>query len=620
MARFLEFFAMESVRATEATSFTDGWDVWSGFIVEVMTPAMIADSLASTHAVVVVERRVDGGREGLEEEERELESVIESFDTITYGKGAFLIRMLSLLVGVKVFTKAIARLVHVHQFKNTSRFDLWDAFEHMVQQEHSDKTKKENKEDSGMLIDGLSSNTSLRDVMESWLLQPGFPELRVQLHDGAHVAKAPNDDEEPLENEYPSEGTSSESDSESVVSACSSTSSNVAVDATESPGKTLIISQTPYGTSEKTRGAHWIIPVSVRFAYVGREAHTDNKVENSSEAENVRVVVLASVEQVHWMEAGVTQLGVDVPSFEDISDGKSFSGPEPRLCLLVNCHALAFLHVHYVGAATWAAVLGSMEVPGAMSQVEKICLVQNEIVAYVHADLPDRPVSLSRMHEFSSKLSLADQAECIHPNQTHSVGQMPSCTCKSSASTARITLLEFLWGLKVYSMTKFVERARESMQKSVNGSDSVSSTSSGTSSGSFVVSTMVVVATSSTHPTQEAAKGKHQQKAITAPDILHAVELAERLYREIDAEIRSKGATPWVVESCMIIRGEVTELSRVLWQLAAKSMYTAAVPQKTVFPEQRKRFSSCVSSVAANSSEEQSNPVFSAAADEGTLD
>ena len=76
--------------------------------------AMQADSQEESHPVV-------------QQHNGDIASIIESFDTITYCKGASILRMLCHCVGRDRFLEGIGAFVVTHQYGCATQEDLWKA-------------------------------------------------------------------------------------------------------------------------------------------------------------------------------------------------------------------------------------------------------------------------------------------------------------------------------------------------------------------------------------------------------------------------------------------------------------------------------------------------------------
>ncbi|MDJ0664851.1 MAG: M1 family aminopeptidase, partial [Acidimicrobiia bacterium] len=76
------------------------------------------------------------------------------FDTLTYGKGAAVMRMLEQYLGEEVFRSGIRRYLKTHSYSNTETDDLWAALE-------------------------AESGEPVGDIMSGWIYQGGYPQLDV---------------------------------------------------------------------------------------------------------------------------------------------------------------------------------------------------------------------------------------------------------------------------------------------------------------------------------------------------------------------------------------------------------------------------------------------------------
>jgi len=115
--------------------FRPEWRRWVSFGME-RDMAMATDALHSTRPV---EYPV-----GSPEEANGM------FDVLTYQKGASVLRMLERYLGPEPFRAGIRRYLESHAYGNTETADLWDAIE-------------------------AASGEPVRDIMNSWILQGGFP-------------------------------------------------------------------------------------------------------------------------------------------------------------------------------------------------------------------------------------------------------------------------------------------------------------------------------------------------------------------------------------------------------------------------------------------------------------
>jgi len=76
------------------------------------------------------------------------------FDTLTYGKGSAVLRMLEQYLGERAFRDGIRRYLKQHSYSNTETDDLWAALE-------------------------AESGEPVGDIMSGWIYQGGYPQLDV---------------------------------------------------------------------------------------------------------------------------------------------------------------------------------------------------------------------------------------------------------------------------------------------------------------------------------------------------------------------------------------------------------------------------------------------------------
>ena len=135
-ATFMELLCVDA--------FRPGWQRWVTFGTT-RDDAMVVDALATTRAVEFpVERPQEA--EGM-------------FDVLTYQKGAAVLRMLERYVGADAFRTGIGRYIAAHSHANTETADLWDAVEE-------------------------ATGAPARSIMDSWILQGGFPVVDATLGAG----------------------------------------------------------------------------------------------------------------------------------------------------------------------------------------------------------------------------------------------------------------------------------------------------------------------------------------------------------------------------------------------------------------------------------------------------
>ncbi len=118
--------------------FRPEWRTWDDFATG-RAAALDVDALAHTRTVeyeVVTPEDADG-----------------MFDTLTYQKGGSVLRMLERWLGAEAFQAGVRLYLSRYALRNTETTDLWDALEE-------------------------ASKQPVRQIMDSWIFQPGFPVLR----------------------------------------------------------------------------------------------------------------------------------------------------------------------------------------------------------------------------------------------------------------------------------------------------------------------------------------------------------------------------------------------------------------------------------------------------------
>jgi puromycin-sensitive aminopeptidase len=132
-ATFMEFLCVDNI-------FPE-FDIWSQFLTDAHGPALALDSLHNSHPIevpVVHPSEID-----------------EIFDTISYSKGASVIRMLYTYIGDDNFRKGMKDYLTKFEYKNAVTEDLWDCLE-------------------------AASSKPVRKLMSGWTAQKGYPWLALQ--------------------------------------------------------------------------------------------------------------------------------------------------------------------------------------------------------------------------------------------------------------------------------------------------------------------------------------------------------------------------------------------------------------------------------------------------------
>ncbi len=144
----------ESFATFMATKFVDKfypeWNLWDQFIEDAMNGAMGLDALKTTHPIDV---KVNSPAE-----------IREIFDVISYDKGGCVLRMLENYVGETNFRAGLKKYLSSFKYANAQGQDLWDAI-------------------------GKASKMPVSDMVNSWLKQPGFPQVEITQNDNSLLLK-----------------------------------------------------------------------------------------------------------------------------------------------------------------------------------------------------------------------------------------------------------------------------------------------------------------------------------------------------------------------------------------------------------------------------------------------
>ncbi|XP_074522826.1 aminopeptidase N-like [Halichoeres trimaculatus] len=133
------------------------WSMKDQIILYDMHRVFAVDALASSHPL---SRR--------EDEVNSPAQISEMFNTISYSKGAAVLRMLSEFLTESVFAKGLSTYLNTFAFKNTVYTDLWDHLQQAVR----------NTPD-------IHIPHTVHDIMNRWTLQMGFPVVTVDTKTGS---------------------------------------------------------------------------------------------------------------------------------------------------------------------------------------------------------------------------------------------------------------------------------------------------------------------------------------------------------------------------------------------------------------------------------------------------
>ncbi|ODN00507.1 Endoplasmic reticulum aminopeptidase 2 [Orchesella cincta] len=134
-ASFIEYVGVDHIRPE--------WKMMEQFVIEKTQPALALDALGSSHPISVEVQ-----------DPREIEAI---FDTISYNKGAAILRMLESVLGLNVLRHGLTDYLNEHKFDNADTKDLWDA-----------------------LSTSTNETMKVKTVMDTWTLQMGYPLIEVR--------------------------------------------------------------------------------------------------------------------------------------------------------------------------------------------------------------------------------------------------------------------------------------------------------------------------------------------------------------------------------------------------------------------------------------------------------
>ncbi|XP_034437011.1 aminopeptidase N-like isoform X1 [Hippoglossus hippoglossus] len=137
------------------------WNMKDQIILSDVHKVFEVDALASSHPL---SRR--------EDEVNDPPQISEMFNTISYSKGAAVLRMLSEFLTEPVFARGLSSYLNTFAFSNTVYTDLWDHLQKAV-----DNTP------------GIHIPYPVHDIMNRWTLQMGFPVVTIDTRTGSITQK-----------------------------------------------------------------------------------------------------------------------------------------------------------------------------------------------------------------------------------------------------------------------------------------------------------------------------------------------------------------------------------------------------------------------------------------------
>ncbi|XP_075431253.1 aminopeptidase N isoform X2 [Ascaphus truei] len=137
------------------------WHIKDLIVLNDVHRVMAVDALASSHPLTSKEEDVNTPAE-----------ISELFDSITYSKGASVIRMLAEFLTEELFIKGLASYLKAFSYDNTVYNDLWDH----LQMAMDDQTS-------------VNLPLSIKQIMDTWVLQMGFPMVTINTLTGVITQK-----------------------------------------------------------------------------------------------------------------------------------------------------------------------------------------------------------------------------------------------------------------------------------------------------------------------------------------------------------------------------------------------------------------------------------------------
>ena len=89
--------------------------------------------------------------------------ISEIFDAISYSKGSVIIRMMHKFLGEETFQNGVSNYLKKHEFANAKQDDLWAALTDVAHKSQS-----------------LPKHMTVKDIMDTWTLQVGYPIIDVR--------------------------------------------------------------------------------------------------------------------------------------------------------------------------------------------------------------------------------------------------------------------------------------------------------------------------------------------------------------------------------------------------------------------------------------------------------
>lgn len=134
---FANYMAFKAVH-----HYNPEWNIWDDYLSGDLGLGLFKDSLKTTHPIKVEVKNPD--------------EIGEIFDEISYQKGGSILRMLDNFMGEEQFRKGVSNYLKKYSYKNASASDFWDCLKE------------------------FSHNKKVKEMMESWISEPGYPIISVE--------------------------------------------------------------------------------------------------------------------------------------------------------------------------------------------------------------------------------------------------------------------------------------------------------------------------------------------------------------------------------------------------------------------------------------------------------
>uniref|UniRef100_A0A4W4G9C7 Aminopeptidase n=1 Tax=Electrophorus electricus TaxID=8005 RepID=A0A4W4G9C7_ELEEL len=132
------------------------WSIKDLMVLDVIQPALLVDSQGSSHPLSCLEDAINTPKE-----------ISALFNSITYKKGAAVLRMLSEVLSEPVFVKGLIAYLNQFAYGNTVYTDLWGQIQAVK----------------------LNLPATINEIMNRWTLQMGFPVVTIDTQTGRITQK-----------------------------------------------------------------------------------------------------------------------------------------------------------------------------------------------------------------------------------------------------------------------------------------------------------------------------------------------------------------------------------------------------------------------------------------------